>query len=76
VVATWPTHREFKPTYFGSYYGYIEHDFVTGFQNDHATSIGERREYRYANGLGMLELDGKRYELKTERRTELSRHES
>jgi hypothetical protein len=34
-------------------------DFVTGFQNDHATSIGKRREFRYANGLGILELDGK-----------------
>jgi hypothetical protein len=31
---------------------------------------------RYANGLGILELDEKRCELKTERRLELSQHES
>jgi hypothetical protein len=41
---------------------------TTGFQNDHETSIGERRKCRYANGLGILEFDGKRYELKTERK--------
>jgi hypothetical protein len=34
------------------------------------------RERRYANGLGILEFDGKRCELKTERRIELSQHES
>jgi hypothetical protein len=47
--------------YFRRYYGYEEHNFVTGFKNDHATSIGKRREFRYANGLGILELKGKRY---------------
>jgi hypothetical protein len=31
---------------------------------------------RYVNGLGILELDGKRYALKAERRIELSQHES
>jgi hypothetical protein len=36
----------------------------------------EEEKYRYANGLGILELDGKRYESKTERRIELSQHES
>jgi hypothetical protein len=37
----------------------------------------EREEKcQYANGLGILELDGKRYELKTERRIKLSQHES
>jgi hypothetical protein len=36
-----------------------KHDFVTGFHNDHAVLIRERgRWYRYANGLGILELDG------------------
>jgi hypothetical protein len=34
------------------------------------------RECRYANGLGILELDGKRCELKTERRIELLQQES
>jgi hypothetical protein len=35
------------------------------------------RVCRYANGLGILELYGKRFELKkTERRIELSLHES
>jgi hypothetical protein len=34
VVVTLPTHREFKPTYFRRYYGYEEHDFVTGFQKN------------------------------------------
>jgi hypothetical protein len=33
-------------------------------------------KYRYANGLGILELDGKRCELKTERRIKLSQQES
>jgi hypothetical protein len=33
-------------------------------------------ECRYANGLGILELDRKRCELKTERRIELSQHEN
>jgi hypothetical protein len=37
----------------------------------------EREEIcRYAKGLGILELDGKGYELKTERRIELSQQES
>jgi hypothetical protein len=76
VIVTWPTHREFKPTYLRRYYGYEEHAFVTGFQNDHAILIGERRECRYANGLGILELDGKRCELKTERKIELLQNES
>jgi hypothetical protein len=31
---------------------------------------------RYANGLGILKLGGMRYEFKTERRIELSQHES
>jgi hypothetical protein len=35
-----------------------------------------RQDSRYANGLGILELDGTRYELKTERSMELSQHES
>jgi hypothetical protein len=35
----------------------------------------ERGEHRKANGLGILELDGKRYELKIERRIDLSQHE-
>jgi hypothetical protein len=65
-----------KATYFRRYYGYEEHDFVKGFQNDHAIPIGERRECRYANGLGVLELDGKRYALKTEGRIDFSQHES
>jgi hypothetical protein len=34
------------------------------------------RECRYANGLGILELDRKRCELKTERRIELSQHDN
>jgi hypothetical protein len=41
-----------------------KHNFVTGFQNDHVILIGERRENRYVNGLGILELDRERYELK------------
>jgi hypothetical protein len=36
-------------------------NFVTGSQNDHVK--------------GMLELDGKIFEMKTERRIEFSRHE-
>jgi hypothetical protein len=40
-------------------------------------SILERREYcRWANGLGISELDGKRCALKTERRIEFSQRES
>jgi hypothetical protein len=35
-----------------------------------------RGECRYANGLGILELNGKTYELKTERRIGFSQHES
>jgi hypothetical protein len=34
------------------------------------------RECRYANVLGILELDRKKCELKTEGRIELSQHES
>jgi hypothetical protein len=34
------------------------------------------RECRYANGLGILELDGKRFELKTERRIEHPQHKN
>jgi hypothetical protein len=33
--------------------------------------LKEGRGYQYANGLGILELDRKRCELKTERRIEL-----
>jgi hypothetical protein len=45
---------------------------MKGFQTDHVVSIGERRKCRNANGLGILEFDEKRYELKIERRKELS----
>jgi hypothetical protein len=31
-------------------------------------SIGERKRCRYANGLGILELDGKRYALKNRKK--------
>jgi hypothetical protein len=30
-------------TYFRRHYGYEEHDFVTGFQNDRVILIGERK---------------------------------
>jgi hypothetical protein len=43
VIVTQPAHRDFKSTYFRRYYGYEEQDFVTGFQNDDAKSIGERK---------------------------------
>jgi hypothetical protein len=37
----------------------------------------EREEKcQYANGLGILELDGKGYGLKIERRKKISQHES
>jgi hypothetical protein len=43
----WSSHSQLTvnliPTYFRRYYGYEEHDFVTGFQNDHEISIGERK---------------------------------
>jgi hypothetical protein len=65
----------FKSKYSRRYYGYEEHDFVTGLQNDHAMSIGERKRMSIRHGLGILELDRKRCELKTERRIELSQHE-
>jgi hypothetical protein len=34
------------------------------------------KSFRNASSLGILELGGKRYELKTERRIKLSQHES
>jgi hypothetical protein len=37
--------------------------------------MGERREI-YANGLDILEFDGEKYQLTTERRIKLSQHES
>jgi hypothetical protein len=76
VVVTWPTHREFKPTYFIRYDGYEEHDFVTGFQNDRFISSGENVQSPIRHGPGILELDGKRYGFITERRIKLSQHES
>jgi hypothetical protein len=82
VVVTSPTHREFKATYIERFSGYEEHNFVTGFQNDHVKLIGERRMSGERRKIPMCERIGhtgtqrNRYELKTERRIELSKHES
>jgi hypothetical protein len=51
---------------------YIRTTYVSGFQNEHAILVGEKRKSSIYPGLGIRELDGKRYELKTEKGIELA----
>jgi hypothetical protein len=70
VVGTEPTNRKFKPENFRRYTGYEAHDFVIGFQNDRAISIGERKRTSIRQRPGHTGIK------KTERRIELSQRES
>jgi hypothetical protein len=51
-------------------------NFVTRFQNDRVILIGKKRRISISSSLCILELDRKRNEFKTERRMEVSQHES
>jgi hypothetical protein len=73
VVVTKPTNREFKRnitdmTSFSPAKVVEGDNAVTGFQDGHVISIGEKRRVPICERPGHMELDGKRCKLKTARR--------
>jgi hypothetical protein len=66
----------FQTAYFRQYIEYEEVEPCCRFPNYRVKLIGKKRRRSIRRNLCILELDGKRYELKTERGIELSQHKS
>jgi hypothetical protein len=62
--------------FLNSFPGIKKNNSGTNSQNDHVLLIFEMRIVPMRHCFGVLGLDGRRYELKTDKRMDFSQHES